>query len=196
MNKMKNLWTMAALATAATTLWAAMPGCGPSIGAYCNEVCDCQGCSDKELDECVDNIDDAKRAAENEGCSSQFDAVLSCAKDELTCQNDIASADGCESEAEELYKCSADIGGFGVGGSSYCNKFCDCSGCSSGELEECVDSLADAQQQADSAGCGAEFNAFVSCYSAAFVCIDGEPTVDDDCQAETNAYGQCASGGS
>ena len=81
------LRTMAA-GTLGTMLWALAPGCGPSVGAYCNKICDCTGCSDSELDDCVDAIDDARKDAEDEGCSGEFDAYLSCLDGELTCEDD------------------------------------------------------------------------------------------------------------
>ena len=32
-------------------------GCGYSASDYCNDACDCEGCSDNELDECIDTED-------------------------------------------------------------------------------------------------------------------------------------------
>lgn len=103
----------------AAFLWAAAPGCGPSVGAYCDKVCDCVGCSDSERTECVDAIEDVRKQAEEAGCGSEFNDVLSCANSELECTNDSISADGCESEADALNKCGTSTGG-GIG-----NTVCD-----------------------------------------------------------------------
>jgi hypothetical protein len=53
------------------------------------------------------------RTAEDEGCSGEFDAYLSCLDGELTCEDDEVEADGCDSEGEKLAECAPKIGGIG-----------------------------------------------------------------------------------
>ena len=102
------------------TFWGVAPGCGPSIGAYCDRVCDCTGCSATQQDDCVDTTDDVRRKADKKGCRSQFDDLLSCGLEELECKDGHAHIDGCESEQEAFLKCIADkpggTGGFGGNG--------------------------------------------------------------------------------
>jgi hypothetical protein len=107
-----------------TMIWATVPGCGSSIGSLCNKVCDCTGCNDSQADDCVDNFDDARKVAEEEGCSSEFDAVLSCASSELTCKDDKVQIDGCDGENEALFKCSSKIKLDGIGGNA-CERYAE-----------------------------------------------------------------------
>ena len=112
----------AVLGMAAVAVWGLTPGCGgPSIGAYCDKVCDCMGCSKSQRDDCADSIEDAKSAAGKDGCGDQFNDYFSCVNEELECNNDQISADGCESEAEALGKCSAGSGF----GKTACEKLAD-----------------------------------------------------------------------
>lgn len=84
---------------------AALPGCGPSISSMCDDICECEGCSDDELDDCIDEGEDLEREVENEGCEDQFDDYLDCASEELECHDSRASFDGCGSELESLGNC-------------------------------------------------------------------------------------------
>jgi hypothetical protein len=95
------------------------PGCGPSIGAYCDKVCDCQGCSDTQRDDCIDTADDARRNADHKGCRGEFDKLLSCGMEELECKDGYPKIDGCDSEQKKYLECvagtpsSSGSGGYG-----------------------------------------------------------------------------------
>lgn len=95
-------WSLLGLAVAATFT---LTACGPSASSICEAGCDCEGCSDNELEDCIDDIEDLERAAENEGCADQYDEYLSCVDDELRCDGDDVDIDGCEFEANSLGKC-------------------------------------------------------------------------------------------
>jgi hypothetical protein len=82
-----------------------LPGCGSSISSLCEDGCDCQGCSDRELDDCIDTFEDAERAAEDEGCADQFDDLLACYDDEFSCIDGEVDLDGCGPEQESLGDC-------------------------------------------------------------------------------------------
>ena len=82
-----------------------LAACGGSAASICDDMCDCEGCSDNERDECIDEIEDLERAAEREGCEDQFDEALSCVSDEAECRGDDWDADGCEPELEDLDDC-------------------------------------------------------------------------------------------
>jgi hypothetical protein len=83
----------------------ALAGCGSSAESLCDDICDCVGCSENEYDECVDEIDDVGRAAENEGCEDQYDDALACNQDEFRCDGDRVDIDGCGSEERRLAEC-------------------------------------------------------------------------------------------
>jgi hypothetical protein len=87
---------------------ASLSGCGPSASGYCEDKCDCTGCSDNELDECVDNLEDLERSAEDEGCDDQWDDYLTCLDDELECRSGgTVDEDGCERKFLTLLSCLA-----------------------------------------------------------------------------------------
>ena len=96
-------WT-ALLATSLT-----LSGCGYSVADFCDDACDCEGCSDAEYDECIDDFEDAERKAEREGCDDQFDELMSCIDDEFRCvDGDDIDVDGCDDELENLEDCVDD----------------------------------------------------------------------------------------
>jgi hypothetical protein len=82
-----------------------LAGCGYSPADYCADRCDCEGCSDNELDDCVDNAEDFEERAADEGCEDQYDDLASCLGDEGTCRDGRWDEDGCEGEASDLGKC-------------------------------------------------------------------------------------------
>lgn len=93
------------LGFAAVALWGLAPGCGPSASSLCNKICDCVGCSSKEFDDCVDDIEDAQREADREGCGGEYNALLSCGNDEFRCDGDEYDLDGCGPETKDYVKC-------------------------------------------------------------------------------------------
>jgi hypothetical protein len=95
----------AVLGVALVGLWGMAPGCGPSAASLCNKICDCTGCSKSQLDDCVDNAEDAQKKAEDEGCGSEYNALLSCANDEFRCDGDKYDLDGCDKEGKDYFKC-------------------------------------------------------------------------------------------
>jgi len=94
-----------ALFLGSSVLTLGLAGCGSSASSYCNRACDCVGCSENEHDECIDDYEDAQKAADDEGCGDQFSAASSCLDDEFTCNDGDIDADGCNSENEALFKC-------------------------------------------------------------------------------------------
>jgi hypothetical protein len=84
----------------------AVVGCGSSASSLCSDVCDCEGCSEAEQEDCVDEIEDAEKRAEDAGCEQQFDELVDCMDDQLECRDGQVDADGCESETEDLAECS------------------------------------------------------------------------------------------
>jgi hypothetical protein len=95
-------------------------GCGTSAAGLCGDVCECTGCSEREEEECVDDVEDQQKAAADEGCEDQYDALLSCYGDQLECRDSELDVDGCDSEEEELSKCAG--GGVGGIGGSRCDR--------------------------------------------------------------------------
>ena len=84
-------------------------GCSYTPADYCNDLCDCSGCSDKERDDCIDDSEDLYDDAVNEGCEDQADDYLSCLGDEAECRGDDFDADGCEREYADALECMGDV---------------------------------------------------------------------------------------
>lgn len=93
--------TMAALAYAAAL---AATGCGTSATDVCDLQCDCKGCSDREYDDCVDEIDDGFRDAEREGCEAEYDEYLACVDDTAECHGDKFETH-CGPEKDDFKRC-------------------------------------------------------------------------------------------
>ncbi|WP_437680392.1 hypothetical protein [Sorangium sp. So ce131] len=86
---------------------AAIPGCGSSISGLCEDKCDCTGdCSPDDEDDCIDNLEDAERAAVEEGCEDQFDEAIACVESEFECRGGDVDIDGCSREGENLASCA------------------------------------------------------------------------------------------
>jgi len=115
-------------------------GCGgTSASAVCSDVCECTGCSEQEETDCVDAVEDAEKAAADEGCEDAWDDYVSCASDELECRDGVASSDGCDAEAEALSECTdgASVGGLGANVCDRAAAICG-GGTSEGETVECT----------------------------------------------------------
>lgn len=78
-------------------------GCGNAVSSFCAKVCDCRGCSDSKLQECIDEEEAERKESDDAGCGSEFDDFLACAEEKLTCaKGDIVHGD-CDSTA--LHQC-------------------------------------------------------------------------------------------
>lgn len=86
------------------------------------------------------------------------------------------------------------LAGCGGGASGFCNDYCDCVGCSDNEREDCIDDVEDSLDEADKAGCGGEADDVLSCYSSEFECKSGDRVDLDGCDAEQDAFSECADG--
>ncbi|AUX21660.1 hypothetical protein SOCEGT47_021470 [Sorangium cellulosum] len=86
---------------------AMLPGCGSTLTGLCEDKCDCTGaCSPDDEDDCIDNLEDAERAAIEEGCEDQFDEAIACMDDEFECRGRSIDVDGCSRPLENLSSCA------------------------------------------------------------------------------------------
>lgn len=97
--------TGAAVALLFTVAALFSPGCSYSPGDYCRDACDCVGCSDAELDGCIDDAEDLFDQADKAGCGDKANAYLSCLGSEGECRDGFYDADGCEKESTDAQKC-------------------------------------------------------------------------------------------
>jgi hypothetical protein len=61
-------------------------GCGTSPEDVCDSLCDCQGCSDRQYDDCVEAYERAQDQAERYGCGDEYEDYLDCLDDTLECR--------------------------------------------------------------------------------------------------------------
>lgn len=79
-------------------------GCTPQPSDVCDPKCECEGCSSREYDECVDDyLDDERRAADRR-CLPEFDEYQACQEETWTCRGDDFDTD-CGRERSRLSDC-------------------------------------------------------------------------------------------
>lgn len=83
--------------------------------------------------------------------------------------------------------------GCGPSVAGYCNKGCECTGCSESERDQCVDFLEEYKETAEEAGCGSEFNDALGCVTSELEC-DGDNLNIDGCDSENEELNECLSG--
>lgn len=52
--------------------------CGPSSTSFCDAKCDCQGCSDRDYDNCVFDYEDDEVVADRRGCLDLYYDYVDC----------------------------------------------------------------------------------------------------------------------
>jgi hypothetical protein len=84
-----------------------LPACGSDLADLCDDGCDCEGCSDREYEECVDDMEDIEREVEDEGCEAEMSEYASCLLDNAECHGNDYDIDygDCDHEADDFYDC-------------------------------------------------------------------------------------------
>jgi len=82
--------------------------CGGSESAICDDACDCEGCSDRQHEDCLDDFDDTSRRAENYGCEDIYDDWVVCIEDTSRCRNGHDFDADCGREKDRLKDCFDD----------------------------------------------------------------------------------------
>jgi hypothetical protein len=72
---------------------------------HCNVICACEGCSDPELDDCIDDGNDTKKQIEAEGCKMQYDSYFACLEGGVVCEGAMVKMVGCDEEYQALTMC-------------------------------------------------------------------------------------------
>jgi hypothetical protein len=80
-------------------------GCKATAESVCERACDCEDCDEDGLADCVDDFEDLKEDAIDEGCDNDFQDLLDCLDTRLECDEDQTSLENCEDEVEELADC-------------------------------------------------------------------------------------------
>jgi hypothetical protein len=103
--KLKKMTSFRALAPMLVLSLAALTGCGYSEADHCDDKCACEGCSDVEYDDCIDDADDFERGVEEQGCGEFHDEYLACIDDEFACNGGVVDEDGCEIKYLRVFEC-------------------------------------------------------------------------------------------
>lgn len=84
-------------------------GCGGAASDYCDQVCDCEGCSDKDYDKCVADFEYMEDVAEAYDCSDDFDSAVDCVIEHNDCVADeFVYGASCADEGADLAECEDD----------------------------------------------------------------------------------------
>lgn len=76
-------------------------GCGASGSDYCDVKCDCDRCSDRDYDDCLDEFEYEADYADRRGCSPEWDDYAACVEDFGRCSGHY----GCGNEHDRWKKC-------------------------------------------------------------------------------------------
>jgi hypothetical protein len=85
-------------------LFANTTGCGPSASSICSDIDECVGLSNRDFEDCVDDIEDLERDADREGCLEEYDEALLCFEDTFRCRDDRVET-RCGDEVQDLNRC-------------------------------------------------------------------------------------------
>ncbi|HRI64425.1 MAG TPA: hypothetical protein PK156_09300, partial [Polyangium sp.] len=83
----------------------ALPGCRSDAEAVCDYKCDCEGCSDAQLDDCYLGEIDKEREADNKGCLDFYDELKACEYDTGLCKAGNEWDTACKTEKERYDNC-------------------------------------------------------------------------------------------
>lgn len=104
---LRPLVVSSALLTSAFVSMSFVAGCESQVNAYCVSRCTCQGCSQLERGDCLDDVEDSERLAEHDGCATEFADYLSCYANEGSCMSGAWVASTCTVKGTALRDCSA-----------------------------------------------------------------------------------------
>jgi hypothetical protein len=81
-------------------------GCGGGAdGGICGARCDCEGCSTRDYDDCLDRADIDARVSDQRGCYRFYDDLLACENQTYICKNGNDFQTNCGSERSRWESC-------------------------------------------------------------------------------------------
>ena len=96
--------SMSQLRFSALCLALAVSGCGPVEEDVCDAKCECEGCSDREFDDCVFHHDDDFERADRNGCPELYDDLIACEDDTGRCSGSEWET-SCKAEHDRFKNC-------------------------------------------------------------------------------------------
>ncbi len=184
----KNSFSFVATIITLALSWgtATATGCGGvSTASLCGEICACERCTTNDLKTCEEQGSQAADQADAVGCSSQFEAFVTCADANVSCKKDRAVFDQCDAEQLALTTCSNTINVLGknpceLAAAMITAKLSGCgvkdttTSSSSGGTVECTDAA----------------GAVVTCQAACLVAADCSVFVNDPSNPATSEQSQ------
>ncbi len=76
--------------------------CSGAGSSYCDSVCDCDGCSDREYDDCRSDYDYEADRADRRDCGPEWDDYAACVEDDYSCHR---GHYGCDVEWDRYKHC-------------------------------------------------------------------------------------------
>jgi Cys-rich protein (TIGR04453 family) len=88
---------------------------GSAVESACQAACDCASeCTDAELDECIQEGENALKQADDAGCGSQYEDLIDCFVSNAECKDgeldDSALETECTQEAIDAFACLSEAG--------------------------------------------------------------------------------------
>ncbi len=62
-------------------------GCGPDYDAICQEVVDCAGGNEADLEACIREAERQEEIADIEGCGDEWEEMIVCIEEEASCES-------------------------------------------------------------------------------------------------------------
>ena len=86
------------------SLAALITACDSPAVDYCDALCDCKNCSEREYDDCVRKAEDDAEHAYDRDCGYEYDTWANCVSDTYHCDGDDLEHD-CKHEREDWRDC-------------------------------------------------------------------------------------------
>lgn len=99
------------LACALALLLVPAVSCGGGANQLCTEICDCEGCSDKEVEDCNEAADELEDDVGKAECSAELNDFTACLLDNAKCEDDdnyVVEVGDCDDELDDLVDCCDD----------------------------------------------------------------------------------------
>ncbi len=108
-SKMRSLGQIMVVSTAA----ALATGCGGLAEDYCDALCECEKCNDRQAEECLINADEILDTADAYECSGPAEDYYNCTIDSSVCEDNSwnlvdESLEVCTELQAQIYQCMAD----------------------------------------------------------------------------------------
>lgn len=104
-------FTVPGLALLCATMAAAFvvnaAGCSDRSASVCDALCDCQECTNRQYEDCLDDTGDSLRKADNKACTGPTDAYLSCVESNLQCAERKIDISSCDTEFQDVLSCGS-----------------------------------------------------------------------------------------